>query len=146
MNRPLLVPLDGSAFAEQALPLALGLARRAAASLDLVLVHALYAFRDPACSWGPYDPASGAALKRQEQAYLDFVARRLGELAPVPVTSAVADGLVADAILGRAEARGAGLLVMTTHGRGALSRAFFGVVCGAAAPVLLCRPGGRSLA
>ena len=33
MYRSLLVPLDGSAFAEHALPLALGLARRSGATL-----------------------------------------------------------------------------------------------------------------
>jgi len=34
MYHTILVPLDGSALAEQALPLALGLARRAGATLD----------------------------------------------------------------------------------------------------------------
>jgi nucleotide-binding universal stress UspA family protein len=141
----MLVPLDGSAFAEHALPLALGLARRAGEPLDLLLVHALYAFADPACAWAPYDPAADAARRRQEQAYLGSVAGRLGALAPVRVTTAVADGLVADAILGRAAAGGAGLLVMTTHCRGALGRAFFGsvadeVVRRSPTPVLLVRP------
>jgi nucleotide-binding universal stress UspA family protein len=39
MYRSLLVPLDGSAFAEQALPLTLGIARRAGAALNVVQVH-----------------------------------------------------------------------------------------------------------
>ena len=43
MYRSLLVPLDRSLFAEQALPLALNIARRAGARLDLVAVHALRA-------------------------------------------------------------------------------------------------------
>jgi hypothetical protein len=41
-----LVPLDRTSFAEQAMPLALGIARRASARLDLVKVHALYALED----------------------------------------------------------------------------------------------------
>lgn len=40
MYRSLLVPLDGSPFGEQALPLALGIARRAGASVELVNVAA----------------------------------------------------------------------------------------------------------
>jgi|GEM_PF-6825256 len=43
MYRSLLVPLDRSPFAEQALPLALSITRRANARLDLVEVHGLYA-------------------------------------------------------------------------------------------------------
>jgi nucleotide-binding universal stress UspA family protein len=39
MYRSLLVPLDGSATAEQALPLALNIARRASAALELVSVQ-----------------------------------------------------------------------------------------------------------
>ena len=38
--RSLLVPLDGSAFGEHALPLALGIARRCGARVRLVHVHA----------------------------------------------------------------------------------------------------------
>ena len=41
MFRTVVVPLDGSPFAEQALPHALGIARRAGATLDLVHVHVL---------------------------------------------------------------------------------------------------------
>ena len=39
MYRTVLVPLDGSAFAEHALPLALSIAGRAGATLRLVRVH-----------------------------------------------------------------------------------------------------------
>ena len=48
MNQKILVPLDGSAFAEQALPWALRIARHTGAELDLVRVHVLYASRTPA--------------------------------------------------------------------------------------------------
>src|SRR5690606_2280404 len=41
MLRALLVPLDGSAFGEHALPIALGLARRTGAHLQLAHVHQL---------------------------------------------------------------------------------------------------------
>jgi nucleotide-binding universal stress UspA family protein len=39
MYRTILVPLDGSAFGEQALPVALGIARRAGATVRLAHVH-----------------------------------------------------------------------------------------------------------
>jgi nucleotide-binding universal stress UspA family protein len=40
MYRAILVPLDGSPFGEQALPLALSIARRAGVGLHLISVHA----------------------------------------------------------------------------------------------------------
>jgi hypothetical protein len=41
MYRSILVPLDGSSFGEHALPLALSIARRANAHLQLVRVHSV---------------------------------------------------------------------------------------------------------
>ena len=69
--RSILVPLDGSTFAEHALPWAREVAHRAGADLDLVRVHGLYALRDPAASWCPYDPAQDAACREEEEAYLE---------------------------------------------------------------------------
>jgi nucleotide-binding universal stress UspA family protein len=43
MYRTVLVPLDGSAFGEHALPLALTIARRAGAAVKLVQVHVPFA-------------------------------------------------------------------------------------------------------
>lgn len=54
MYRSLLVPLDGSASAEQALPLALSLARRAGAKLNLVSVQV------------PFPPIYGEGMARLE--------------------------------------------------------------------------------
>jgi nucleotide-binding universal stress UspA family protein len=140
-----LVPLDGSPFAEHALPLARAVARRAGAELDLVRVHGLYALKDPAASWCPYDPAQDAECRREEEAYLANLARRLREAGPVRVSTAVVPGLVADGILGRAKDRHADLVVMTTHGVGPVSRFFLGSVADelvrrATAPLLLVRP------
>ena len=57
----------------------------------------------------------------------------------------VEDGFSVDAILGQARKAAADLIVMTTHGRGPLSRAFLGSVADELArrspiPVLLIRP------
>jgi nucleotide-binding universal stress UspA family protein len=143
----LLVPLDGSGFAEQALPLATAVARGAGARLHLVQVHTLYALKDPTCSWLPFDPALDALARQQEQAYLNALAERIGAAngGKVAVTTAVVDGLVVDGILSYAAAIHADLIVMTTHGRGTVSRAFLGSVADelirrAEMPILLVRP------
>ena len=46
MFRSILVPLDGSEFAEEAIPLALSIALALARALELLRVHELYALHD----------------------------------------------------------------------------------------------------
>ena len=128
MYRSLLVPLDGSAFAEHALPLALSIARRAGASVNVVQVHVpftpLYA---DSMSPGTYE--AEAKVLEQERAYLDGIAKRLASISSVPVTSALLEGeVVAETLNGHAAAAEADLIVMTTHGRGPLSRFWLGSV------------------
>jgi len=142
MFRTILVPLDGSAFAEQALPWALSIARRAGATLDLVRGHVLYALNCPASAWGPYDPEMESECKQEEQLYLDSTARWLAAGSPVPMRTAVVPGLEAGGILERAQDVKADLVVMTTHARGPLGRLFLGsmaneIVRHSAIPVLL---------
>jgi nucleotide-binding universal stress UspA family protein len=84
MYRSILVPLDGSQFAEQALPWALTIANHAGASLEVVQVHVLYAFQEPACSWLPFDPTEDAVYKEHERACLEAVVGRLQKTALVP--------------------------------------------------------------
>jgi nucleotide-binding universal stress UspA family protein len=145
MFQRVLVPLDGSGFAEQALPWARVLARRAGAGIELVRGHVLYALRDPAASWCPFDPAEETRWRQEEQLYLDNIARRLTVESPLVTSTALIDSLAADAILARVEASQADLVVMTTHGRGLLSRFFVGSVADelvrrAPVPILLVRP------
>jgi nucleotide-binding universal stress UspA family protein len=150
MYRSLLVPLDRSSFAEHALPLALSIARRASARLDLVEVHTLYALEDPTAAWVPFEPERDAERNRQEQSYLDATAKWVTSVSRVSATAGVLPGsvvlaeTVADAILERARAGKADLIVMATHGRGPLS--LFGVgsvadelIRRARVPVLLVR-------
>jgi len=151
MYRSLLVPLDRSTFAEQALPLALGIARRAGARLDLVAVHALYALEDPHAGWCRFDHDRDVECKRQEQHYLDTTAKRVTAVAPVRVTAEVLPGsnvlpeTVAENLLERARVSKADLIVMATHGRAPLSRFALGSVADelirrASVPILLVRP------
>ena len=151
MYRSLLVPLDRSSFAEHALPLALSIARRARARLDLVAVHALYALEDPHAGWCAFDHDRDAECRRQEQHYLDTTAKRVTAVAPVPVTAEVLSGsnvlpeTVAESLLERARVSKTDLIVMATHGRAPLSRFALGGVADelvhrANVPILLVRP------
>jgi nucleotide-binding universal stress UspA family protein len=147
MFRTILVPLDGTPFAEQALPWALCLARPGGATLDLVRGHVLYALTQPAAAWAPFDPVAEADCKQEERAYLDTVARRLTGAAPVSVRRTLMDGLETDGVLKRVEDGRADLVVMATHGRGPLGRFFLGSVADVlvretSVPVLLVRPRG----
>jgi nucleotide-binding universal stress UspA family protein len=145
MFRTIVVPLDGSPFAERALPWALRLARRAGATLELVRGHVLYALTQPAAAWAPFDPAAEADSKQEERAYLDAIARRLAGAAPVSISKTLVDGLESEGILGRVREGRADLVVMATHGRGPLGRFFLGSVADVlvretSVPVLLVRP------
>src|SRR5947208_9512252 len=108
MYRSLLVPLDGSPFGEQALPLAQGLARRLGAALQLVHVHVSVAWSY--AEYGvPLDEPLDREWKRRSRAYLDGAAQRLAATAGLPVTSALLEGPVADTLAGHAAASGADL-------------------------------------
>lgn len=148
----ILVPLDRSAFAEQALPLAAAIARRARARLELVQVHALYAMADAAASWCPYDPRQDAEREREERLYLEGVARSLSARIPVEVATAVLPGsaatpeTVADSLIERVHAGKCCLAAMATHAPGPFSRFWLGSVADemvrrCPVPVLLVRPG-----
>ena len=145
MFRTVVVPLDGSPFAEQALPHALGIVRRAGATLDLVHVHVLHVLEEHKVARYSYDPGFDKEHQRKEQLYLESTAKSLATVSPVPWTAAVVSGLDSDGILQRVQDRKADLIVMTTHGRGPLDRFFLGGVADelirqAAVPVLLVRP------
>ena len=83
MIRSILVPLDGSPFAEHALPVALGIARRSRARIHLVQVHV-----PQICSEGThvFEGTLDARIRGSEQAYLEHVAHRAEKLAAVPVS------------------------------------------------------------
>ncbi len=147
MVRSILVPLDGSSFGERALPLAARLARRAGAELRLVHVH------DPEvepefAALTPYrfEGLDARVLDRrteeEEAHYLDEVSRKLAQAAPVTLSTAVVEGGLVHALERYIRESGGDLLVMSTHGRGALGRLWSGGVADtlvrrAGKPVLL---------
>lgn len=145
----ILVPLDGSHFAEEALPFARWLAGRAGASLNLVLAH------QPAGAFVGMGelvaPPVGLDedLRHRQEVYLSETAEALGHPGGAPVTVALAEGPPGEAICEEAARIGADLIVMATHGRGALGRLWLGsvadhVVNNISRPAIFLHPGRKN--
>jgi nucleotide-binding universal stress UspA family protein len=134
----ILVPLDGSALAESALPPAVELARPAGATL--LLIRAAEARVVPGA-----DPV-GAQVEvvLEAEAYLEGVAARLREQGTLAVEPTVWYGPAVASIVDAARAGRIDLIVMTTHGRSGLGRLILGSVAesvlrGTSTPILLLR-------
>lgn len=143
MFKRILVPLDGSVRAEQALPLAARLARVTQGSVILTQVvqlpseYAMYAA--PATP----PPALLQADRSEAVAYLQHVAHH-DALAGLNVETEVVTGLTAQEILGQIAERHADAVVMSSHGRTGLARWVLGSVAehvsrAAPVPVLIVR-------
>jgi nucleotide-binding universal stress UspA family protein len=151
MYRSICVPLDGSPFAEQALPLALEIARSAGAIVQVALVH----HPVPALATAMEVPEIEAQLDQEararEQVYLSGIVERMRKSANVPITSSLLDGAVTEALQMHMESSGTDLVVMTTHGRGPMSRFWLGSVAdhlmrALHVPILLVRPAAEAAA
>ena len=145
MFRSILVPLDGTRFAEAALPPAARLARMARGRLHLLLAHQpALALVGPGEIAAP-DPGLDRALLEQEEHYLAGAAASAGEAGVGTVTTGRTVGAAGDAICEEADRIEADLIVMASHGRSALGRFWMGsvsshVVRDAGVPVLLVHP------
>jgi len=137
MSPTILVPLDGSAFGEFALAPALELARRRDARLVLVSVQDPV----PAFAFGEWHADPRAWRER----YIEGVAERLASETEVDVETRLQVGPVERELIGVIEEVEPDLVVLSTHGRGPLSRFWIGSVADhlvrhAPRPVLLVRP------
>jgi nucleotide-binding universal stress UspA family protein len=139
MFKTLLVPLDGSALAEQSLGQAAAIARATGAAIDLVTVH------QPPAKDG-YGAAPGDDRSWSDQhAYLETVASELAADGSIRASHAMLSGDPDEMISRRAADVEADLIVITSHGRTGFSRAWFGSVADGLvrrgpAPVLILRP------
>lgn len=141
MHSRIVVPLDGSAFGKRALPLALALARRNHATIELVHVH------EPpvAASGAPtLDPRFDDEVRERMRAELTALAKQLVRETGVEVTGQFIDGAIVPSLRKYIAGSDASLVVMMTHGRGGLSRFWLGSVADGVirvspAPVLLVR-------
>lgn len=137
----ILVPLDGSALAESALPKAVEMARVGLSGL--LLVRAAEAHTLPGAD--PID--AQVEVVREAEEYLKGVADRLARDGVRNVETSVWYGPAASAIVDAARLRKADLIVMTTHGRSGLGRLILGSVAesvlrGTSTPILLLRAFG----
>jgi nucleotide-binding universal stress UspA family protein len=139
----IVVPLDGSPFGEFALPYALSLARRAGATITLAHVYQCPDTTERSLVTSVRDEQQAAEKARN---YLTDVAQRLHAIAPdVGVTPTLLQGRIVDALSDHWAATRPSLVVLTTHGRGPLSRFWLGSVATdliqrSPVPLLLVRP------
>ncbi|HSH46878.1 MAG TPA: universal stress protein [Longimicrobiales bacterium] len=132
MAGPIVVSLDTSPLSERALPIAVAIAREGGYPLHLVSVNEPPQLSPGGSAIGVgtlegiYEPLWSVEKGEGQQAYLDRVAGEIREAEGIAVQAVVVDGLASDALVAHAREAGASLLVMATHGRGGLSRAWLG--------------------
>ena len=140
MSRTILVPLDGSPFAEHALPAAIAIARRTGAALELIIVDR------PPVSWVvPEVPLVMDEVfpATDGMEYLEQLRARMP--ADVPVRLTRLEGRPVPFLVRHVAATTPWLVAMSTHGRGGFSRLWLGSVADGVArqspaPVLLIKP------
>ena len=142
-----ILPLDGSKLAEQAVPAALALAENLGTPITVLRSLSLsdygFGFGDytlPHYSMGDF--ATG--VRNDVKAYLDQTAEMLRQRGAQEVTVSAPDGDPAETVLNEAENSPDSLIVMTTHGRSGIGRWVLGsvtdkVVRHSSSPVLVVR-------
>ena len=125
--RSILVPLDGSPLAEQAIPLALEIARVARSKVRLVLVH-----QSPPSPF--YEESAELyvsielATRKAERDYLRGLAAQIREHSGLRISAVTLDGSTNHALVKYIQDIGADLVSMTSHGRGGVRGAWLGSV------------------
>jgi nucleotide-binding universal stress UspA family protein len=123
----ILVPLDGSSIAEQALEPALALAEAVSAELAFLQVRtAPQIFIQPVHGWSGLD-AVMAAAEQEANAYLQGVQAAMAD-SLVSSSLRVTTGPAAESIIDIADSQQADLIVMCGHGRSGIERCAFGSV------------------
>ncbi len=145
MYTSIVVPLDGSAFSKRALPLALALARRSDAAVHLLHVQ------EPLLHPGGaqmYDTRLRNELQNEVQLDLTGIAKTQGRETSLRISAEFLEGAVVSTLQKYLADGRHDLVVMMTHGRGGLSRAWLGSVADGLVrhtpvPLLLVRPGAE---
>ena len=126
MYQRIIVGLDGSASAEEALVPAAAVAQRASAEIRLVhvldVLQSGYVNAISPASWSSDYPGHNA------REYLERLARRLSAQRRLNVTVDVLKGDAADELVKVADRPASDLLMLTSHGRGPLQRFWLGSV------------------
>ncbi len=135
----ILIPLDGSRFAETALPKAMELLSNNP-DATLILLRAVEARTFPGVD--PID--AQVSVMHEAEDYLDTVAARLRKDGVSKVRTSVWYGAAAPAILEAARTANPNLIMMSSHGRSGISRLIAGSVAesvmrGTRTPIFLIR-------
>lgn len=152
----ILVPLDGSAMAEQVLPYAADLARRLDGAVHLVTVVTRAEREADVALIGPYAgpvAADGTAAAAEERSPVpferaeDYASNLIVRLHSEGVQASyeVRTGATVDELLAAAHEHDIGLIAIASRGRSGLPRAFFGSVADellrrSGLPVLVVKP------
>jgi len=126
MYKTLMVPLDGSDFAEEALPMARRLAARLGARIHLV--HVIRPFPDSDLKAPDVDVEWIAQAREGTEGYLKDWAARIREEDGTEVSTAALEGRVVPALRDYAGKKKVDLVVLTTHGAGGMQRWWLGSV------------------
>ena len=144
MIRSIVVPLDGSPLGAAAIPLAVSIAQRTGAELQLIHVHdrPVQLLGAPASDLR-FDVEMEQLMGRE----LADTAARLRNDTRLPITATIIEGPVVPTLMQHIAASRPWLVVMSSHGRGGLRRAWFGSVADAVArhagvPVLIEKHAG----
>ena len=114
--KKILVPLDGSALAEQALAVA---GKMVDEEFSIILLRVV----------SPVAATAADFLVQEAKDYLDDICDKVCRWHPeAKVECLMREGKVADTIVELAEKEKAGLIVMTTHGAGGIGRWLMGSV------------------
>lgn len=143
----ILVPLDGSTFAEQALPLALSIARATDRRVRLCHVRLMPLWPDELVGPDTID-AMCRILHSEGETYLRGVQTRF-QTPDVAIDATVLPGDIVtagEALSHHVHERPVAMVIMATHGLGGVRRAWLGSVADflirhLSVPVLLVRPG-----
>jgi nucleotide-binding universal stress UspA family protein len=149
MFKRVLVPLDGSDRAEQAIPVAARLARTSGGVVILVQVVPLAGFSEKKLPEEMYDEVIIEEVNALPMAYLEHVSK-MAELVGVRTETRVEYGEVAPSILAAVEPLEVDLIVMCSHGHSGFKRWALGsiahkIITHGPVPVLLLRDGGPTL-
>jgi len=134
----IVVPLDGSHFAEAAVPTAIRMAKKLGTSLTLVSAYE----DEPLVAGYPLDTVE---LRASLIEYLDKVLTRIHAVADLEVETAAVSGSITKTLIEFIQRTQPAMVVMSSHGRGPISRLWLGSVADRVLryvkmPVLLVRP------
>ncbi|HEY8569392.1 universal stress protein [Microbulbifer sp.] len=139
----LLIPLDSSSLAEEAIAHAIPIARQSGADIHLLHVQKSSSHTGDHCA----DPVDWRLRRAEIRSYLNSLTEQIAAQ-DIQVTVNIVEGRPAEQIVEYCEKHSIDLIVITAYGKGGISRFDFGstaqkVFSGAGRSFLIVRPGDR---